>query len=73
MRKVPDSYAADLRSQGSRPTSGPGPNERGRVKQGMSPGKWPGTRTSGNQGPGAEKDNSARKFGDALARRGSGG
>lgn len=71
MKRVPDSYAASTRSTRIA-TSGPGPIERGSIKQGMSPGKWPGTRTAGNQGPGREDDSSARKFAGPLGSRAGG-
>lgn len=65
MKKPPQSYAASTRAQSIK-TTGPGPNEVGTVKQGMSAGTWPGTRTAGNQGPGTRCDNASTGFADKL-------
>lgn len=69
MKSVPKSYAASTRSSGTPATTGPGPSETSRVKQGMSSGTWPGTRTAGNQGPGRRCDNAATIFADKLGSR----
>jgi hypothetical protein len=65
VKSVPDSYAASTRATRIA-TSGPGPNETGTVKQGMSSGKWPGTRQAGQQGPGTRCDNAATVFAGKL-------
>ena len=72
MKPPSKSIAASLRGQGTKPTSGPGPIEKGRVKQGMSSGTWPGTRTAGNQPPGRRQDNSAENFAGPLGSKAGG-
>lgn len=63
----PPSHSMSASTRGQRPaTSGPGPSERGRVKQGMSAGVFPGNRLAGNQPPGKRKDNTAESFADKL-------
>ena len=53
--------------RGQRPsTSGPGPSETGRIKQGMSAGVFPGTRMAGQQPPGRRKDGDPTVFADKL-------
>ena len=64
--------SASLRAQGSPSTTGPGPIERSRVKQGMSNGVWPGTRMAGQRPPGARKDNSAAEFAGPLGSKAGG-
>lgn len=65
MKPPSKDVSASLRGQ--RPsTSGPGPSERGRIKQGMSGGVFPGNRLAGQQPPGKRCDNTAEHFGDLL-------
>ena len=65
MKPPSKNVSESLRSQ--RPsTTGPGPTETGRMKQGMSSGTWPGTRTTGQQPPGRRCDNSAEQFADII-------
>lgn len=71
MKSPSRNVSQSLRGQNNRPTTGPGPSERGRVKQGQSAGIWPGTRTSGQQPPGRRQDNSAEHFADII--KGTGG
>lgn len=66
MKPPSKSINASLRGQNNLSTSGPGPIERGKVKQGMSSGTWPGERQAGLQPPGARCDNSAAHFADVL-------
>lgn len=66
MKPPSQSWSASTRAQGSPSTSGPGPSERGKVKQGMSAGVYPGNRMAGNQPPGRRCDNSAETFADKL-------
>lgn len=66
MKSPSKNVSASLRAQGTKPISGPGPIERGRVKQGMSAGVWPGERTAGQAPPGSVPDNCARSFANAI-------
>ena len=66
MKKPSMSWSGATRAQGTPATSGPGPNERGRVKQGCSAGVIPGNRMAGNQGPGIRRDNVTTTFADKV-------
>lgn len=71
--KAPSRSMSDsTRGQGTPATSGPGPKETGRIKQGMSAGIWPGDRRAGHQPPGKRCDNAATQFADPLGSRAGG-
>lgn len=67
MKPPSKSWSGSTRAQGTPQTSGPGPTERGKVKQGTSAGVFPGNREAGNQGPGVRRDNTATIFADQAA------
>ena len=66
MKPPSKSWSEGTRSQGTPQTSGPGPTERGKVKQGTSSGTIPGNREAGNQGPGIRRDNTTTLFADDV-------
>lgn len=65
MKPPSKNVSASLRGQ-TIATSGPGPTEKGRMKQGQSNGTWPGERTSGQAAPGRIPEGSARHFADKI-------
>jgi hypothetical protein len=71
MKSPSRSISDSIRGQ-SISTSGPGPKETGRIKQGMSAGVWPGTRLAGKQPPGTRCDNSAESFAGPLGSKAGG-
>lgn len=65
MKPPSRNVSASLRGQ-SPSREGPGPTEKGRIKQGQSAGIWPGERTSGEAAPGRIPSESARHFADKI-------
>lgn len=72
MKPPSKSMSNSLRGQGTPPTSGPGPIEKGRIKQGMSNGTWPGDRRAGHQPQGKRCDNAATIFAGPLGSKAGG-
>lgn len=72
MKPPSRSMSHSIRGQGTPPTSGPGPIEKGRIKQGMSAGIWPGDRHAGHQPQGRRCDNAATVFAEPLGSKAGG-